>query len=399
MKKIYLFVLFLLFLSHPLRAFAADAHFTFSSTTPQGVKAFSNYFYTIDGLPPTFNYQGLKGTITLTSAIGDDHLAGPAPVLVQIGYYPAGTCPASGLWTASTYPARSGIVQSFILGITKPGTVSLPVDIMLPYKFRITDGCISIFYSGGEHIDGTPITISADLSLLYDTDAAPAVKPSFMDSGFEYCIGLSTGCTARALTITPDQAIASYIPISNDSEIKALNGNISYGSLEVPNPPQGPWSASTDFFYVPACTFPPNPNPSANAALKIYGPSADYKDPPAGSVPLFQSTASLNGRSRVMEPVAKEGLSVPVKNGGCILSIAKFNGNGGMHNETQLMLELIPSNAVTGDLNADGKVDIFDYNLLVTNFGKTGSNIVGDIDNNGKVDIFDYNQLVANFGK
>jgi hypothetical protein len=51
------------------------------------------------------------------------------------------------------------------------------------------------------------------------------------------------------------------------------------------------------------------------------------------------------------------------------------------------------------DLNADGKVDIFDYNLLVGNFGKTGSNIVGDIDNNGKVDIFDYNILVGNFGK
>ena len=51
------------------------------------------------------------------------------------------------------------------------------------------------------------------------------------------------------------------------------------------------------------------------------------------------------------------------------------------------------------DLNQDGKVDIFDYNLLVANFGKTGTNLVGDIDNNGKVDIFDYNILVGNFGK
>lgn len=52
-----------------------------------------------------------------------------------------------------------------------------------------------------------------------------------------------------------------------------------------------------------------------------------------------------------------------------------------------------------GDLNGDGKVDINDYNLLMGNFGKTGTVIVGDIDGNGKVDIFDYNILVGNFGK
>ena len=54
-----------------------------------------------------------------------------------------------------------------------------------------------------------------------------------------------------------------------------------------------------------------------------------------------------------------------------------------------------------GDLNDDGKVDIFDYNLLLADFGKTGSPgfSPADIDKNGRVDIFDYNQLVANFGK
>jgi hypothetical protein len=52
-----------------------------------------------------------------------------------------------------------------------------------------------------------------------------------------------------------------------------------------------------------------------------------------------------------------------------------------------------------GDLDKNGKVDIFDYNTLVGNFGKTGSNLIGDINNDGKVDIFDYNQLVGNFGK
>lgn len=52
-----------------------------------------------------------------------------------------------------------------------------------------------------------------------------------------------------------------------------------------------------------------------------------------------------------------------------------------------------------GDLNNDGRVDIFDYNLLVENFGNISCGNVADIDGNCKVDIFDYNILVENFGK
>ena len=59
-------------------------------------------------------------------------------------------------------------------------------------------------------------------------------------------------------------------------------------------------------------------------------------------------------------------------------------------------LPLPPSKS--GDLNSDGKVDIFDYNLLIADFGKSGS-LPADLDANGKVDIFDYNILVGSFGK
>ncbi len=51
-----------------------------------------------------------------------------------------------------------------------------------------------------------------------------------------------------------------------------------------------------------------------------------------------------------------------------------------------------------GDIDGDNDVDIFDYNILLTNFGKTG-NIQGDLDSNSAVDIFDYNILLTNFGK
>lgn len=54
---------------------------------------------------------------------------------------------------------------------------------------------------------------------------------------------------------------------------------------------------------------------------------------------------------------------------------------------------------VPGDLNRDGRVNMFDYNILLTNYGKTGTPgfIPADIDKNGKVDIFDYNILLKYF--
>lgn len=54
-----------------------------------------------------------------------------------------------------------------------------------------------------------------------------------------------------------------------------------------------------------------------------------------------------------------------------------------------------------GDVNGDGKVDIFDYNILIGDLGKTGSPGFSraDINRDGKVDIFDYNVVIGNFGK
>lgn len=63
--------------------------------------------------------------------------------------------------------------------------------------------------------------------------------------------------------------------------------------------------------------------------------------------------------------------------------------------------DISPSPLNSADLNADSKVDILDYNILLSNFGKMGAAgwIPADIVKNGKVDIFDYNALVTNFRK
>lgn len=52
-----------------------------------------------------------------------------------------------------------------------------------------------------------------------------------------------------------------------------------------------------------------------------------------------------------------------------------------------------------GDIDGNGKVDIFDFNILLTNFGQAKMGLAGDLDNNGQVDIFDFNTLLTNFGR
>lgn len=55
----------------------------------------------------------------------------------------------------------------------------------------------------------------------------------------------------------------------------------------------------------------------------------------------------------------------------------------------------------TGDIDGDNDVDIYDFTILLENFGKTGPPgfILADIIKNGAVDIADYNALISNFGK
>jgi hypothetical protein len=51
------------------------------------------------------------------------------------------------------------------------------------------------------------------------------------------------------------------------------------------------------------------------------------------------------------------------------------------------------------DIIKNRKVDIFDFNQLVTQFGEKGPNIISDINKDEVVNIFDFNILLTNFGR
>ena len=54
---------------------------------------------------------------------------------------------------------------------------------------------------------------------------------------------------------------------------------------------------------------------------------------------------------------------------------------------------------ILGDINRDKKVDIFDFNLLIVNWGDSPKNRKADLTKDGKVDILDFNTLMVNWTK
>ncbi len=56
-----------------------------------------------------------------------------------------------------------------------------------------------------------------------------------------------------------------------------------------------------------------------------------------------------------------------------------------------------PTTAKKGDANGDGKVDKYDFSLMMSNWGKTGTNN-SDFNADGKVDKYDFALLMSNWG-
>ena len=57
------------------------------------------------------------------------------------------------------------------------------------------------------------------------------------------------------------------------------------------------------------------------------------------------------------------------------------------------------SDALPGDVNGDGAVNIFDLVIAAGQFGKTGADLMGDVNGDQSVNIFDLVMVASNFGQ
>jgi hypothetical protein len=64
-----------------------------------------------------------------------------------------------------------------------------------------------------------------------------------------------------------------------------------------------------------------------------------------------------------------------------------------------IFVNLSAASGQKGDVNGDGKVDITDLSILLSNYNKTTTYDKGDLDSNGIVNILDLSILLSNYGK
>lgn len=126
-----------------------------------------------------------------------------------------------------------------------------------------------------------------------------------------------------------------------------------------------------------------NPNPtyvfnSSKAGTIIYGGDCSSA-----------TTAAVSGNNTVTFNTLVVGT-----HSNCTITVTDADNNASAPLSVNSFIITYP-----GDLNSDLTVNIFDFNLLIANFGNATCGNVADADKNCVVNIFDYNLIIQDFGK
>ncbi len=130
---------------------------------------------------------------------------------------------------------------------------------------------------------------------------------------------------------------------------------------------------------VPTITVSPNATSSPAS-----GVAQDFTNPVTYTVTAEDGTTQNYIVTVVVTPTTTTTTAPPAGGGG-----------GDTTTTTTTTTTTKPSSKI--DTNQDGKIDIFDFNSLMINWGKKEGNNIADFDNNGQVDIFDFNLLMINW--
>jgi hypothetical protein len=77
-------------------------------------------------------------------------------------------------------------------------------------------------------------------------------------------------------------------------------------------------------------------------------------------------------------------------------SFGSSNTSGGSNNSSGIAKGI---STILGDLNGDGKVDDYDFSILMANWGEFFTDARADANNDGKVDDYDFSIVMGNWGK
>ena len=227
------------------------------------------------------------------------------------------------------------------------------------------------------------------------------------DNSTSINISSDTGTTTNSvLTLSLGEAITqgeaatsgvvNYTAITGDGSASSTV-TVTYNPvITLPTPPTIPISSLTSGTY----TSTQNITLSTSDGADIYYTTD-------GTVPACNSSAHVTGAIAVS--TSQTIKAIACDSFGQVSDIASFEyiinittvvvsgggGGGGSSGGGGLLISHSSVPALPGDINGDGKVDIFDLNIVFSHWGENYA--AADFNNDGVVDILDFNYIMANW--
>lgn len=188
----------------------------------------------------------------------------------------------------------------------------------------------------------------------------------------------------------------AYVPQSvqsgNTMNLEVQLSNVGFASLYNPRPVIAVLANASNRYEIPLPTIDPRRwEAGQNQTLNINAPIASTIVPGTYTLGLWLPDASTTLKNRPEYAVRFANLNVWDPSSGVNIVTSNF-----VVNPASTTPSLTP---VPGDIDGNGSIDLSDLTTLLTDFGKSGSDLPGDIDHNGSIDLSDLVTLLSNFGR
>jgi len=376
---------------------------TSTSFNDSGLSPVTQYDYTVKAYDAANNVSAASAVLHATTAY--DTTAPTIPANLQTTS--ATDTTISLQWDAATDNVgvtgydlyRNGVLITSTVGTSFTDT-GLHVNTSYSYKIRSHDG------SGNNSSQSTALNTGTIADVI-----APAAP-----TGLASAAQTTTSIDLTWNTTTDDASAPSALTyslfrngvlVTTQSGTSFTDTNLHYNTtyhytVTATDESSNSSTASAD---VPVATLPDTVAPSVSLTAPGNGQSVQLTFPISATASddldldrvEFYADGALIATIR-NAPFSFNWNSYAVHNGARILSAKAYDASGNYASQSVTVNVVNPPPPITGDLNGDHKVNIYDLSILLSHFNKSGGAGSGDFNNNGKIDIFDLSTLLSRFG-
>ena len=373
---------------------------TSTSYNDTGLTPVTQYDYTIKAYDAAANDSAVSATFSNTTAY--DTTAPSVPANLQSTAVTDTTISLS--WSVATdnvavtgydlYRGNTIITTTTGTNFTDTG---LGVNTSYTYRIRAHDS------SNNNSAQSSPVTLSTIPDSVAPTTPAGLASPAATTTSIDLMWNAATDDASPPSAISYNLYRNGVLLVTQSGTSYSDTGlryNTTYHytvSATDAAVNESPKSVVLDVATLPDTTAPivaitgPSNGQSLQLTFAINATASDDLD--LRRVEFYVDSTLISSISAA--PFGLNWNSYAFHNGAHSITAKAIDGSGNFSSQSVTIAINNPPPPITGDLNGDHKVNIYDLSILLAHFNKSGA---GDFNNNGKVDIFDLSTLLARFG-